>query len=118
MLSDPQSVTVNGVARSLPRVPATSSSGGAFRKDDGTTSLSVAHSRQGKKQRHVVTLSESLIAADPLLAGINVKADQRVYFVIEHPETGFSTTQTLNLFKGLAAWASDANVTKIIGYEA
>ncbi len=118
MFSDPQSVTITGVANSLPRIPSATANSGQFRKDDGLVSLTVSHSKKGKINRHLVQLNLSKIAADPLMAGVNIKADQRCYLVIENPDTGFTSTEVLALTKALIAWSSDANITKVIGGEA
>jgi len=49
MLTDPQSVTINAVANSLPRVGSSNNSG-SFSKDDANVKLEVSHS-YGKRTR-------------------------------------------------------------------
>jgi hypothetical protein len=116
--ADPQSVTINAVAQSLPRT----SSGvnqGTFTKDDGLVKLSFSHTL-GKRNRRVARLDHAKIAADPLLAGTNVKASMAVYLVIDSPETGYSIAEVKQVVDGLTAYltaSSGANVTKIIGGE-
>ena len=118
MFSDPQSVTINAVANSLPRTSSGVNSG-AFTKDDGLVALSISHSL-GKRNRRVVKLTHSKIAADPLLAGINVKASMSVHVVVDAPETGYTLAEAKQIVDGLTAYltaSSGANVTKLLGGE-
>jgi len=118
MFSDPQSVTINSVANSLPRVSSGSLSG-VFQKDDATVKLSVSH-QVGKRSRHFVRLDHSKIAVDPLTAGINVKASSSVWMVIDVPETGYSIAEQKQVVDALTAYltaSTGANVTKLLGNE-
>lgn len=116
--ADPQSVTINAVANSLPRT----SSGvnlGAFTKDDGLVRLSVSHS-YGKRNRRVIRLDHSKIAADPLLAGVNVKAAMSCYMVMDVPVTGYTLAEAKQVVDGLVLFlttSTGANVTKVLGGE-
>jgi hypothetical protein len=118
MFSDPQSVTINAVANSLPRTSSGTLSG-AFQKDDGLVKLSISH-QVGKRNRHFIRLDHSKIAADPLLAGVNVKASASVWMVVDVPETGYTTTEQKQVVDGFAAFltaSSGANVTRLLGNE-
>lgn len=64
MLADPQSVTINAVAQTLPAV-ARGVNTSTYRKDDQTVGLSVSH-QYGKRTRRTVRLDYSKIVADPL----------------------------------------------------
>jgi len=119
MFADPQSVTINAVANSLPRTSSGTNSG-AFTKDDGLVGLQVSHQKTGKKTRHLIRLNHAKIAADPLLAGVNVKAQMAAYLVVEVPETGYTVTEAKQVADGLTAFltaSSGANVTKLLGGE-
>lgn len=118
MLSDPQTVTINAVAQTLNRTSANNLSG-SFAKDDGLVELTVSHTR-GKRNRHVIKLTHSKIAADPLLAGVNVKASMSVHTVIDGPETGYTNAEIKQVTDGyfaLLAASSGAIVTKVLGNE-
>jgi hypothetical protein len=118
MFSDPQSVTINAVANSLPRTSSGVNTG-AFTKDDGLVKLSISHSL-GKRTRRVVRLDHAKIAADPLLAGVNVRATMSTYVVMDTPETGYSNAEVKQIVDALTGYltaSSGANVTKIIGGE-
>ncbi len=118
MFSDPQSVTINAVANSLPRISSGTLSG-TYQKDDGLVKLSISHS-VGKRSRHFIRLDHSKVAADPLLAGVNVKASAGVWMVIDVPETGYSIAEQKQVVDALVAFltaSTGANVTKLLGNE-
>lgn len=117
MFSDPQSITVAGVAKSLPRV----SSGdftGRFRGSDGAYELYISHV-SGKKDRSVVRVNSRKIGANPLDPSKNVPYTAAAYLVLEAPPqtSGFSTTELEDMVKALVAYLSAANVTKFVGKE-
>lgn len=119
MFADPQSVTINAVANSLPRIQAGVESG-VFMKDDGNVTLTVRHTRANKRIRTVARLDNRKIAADPLVTGNNQEYSHAVYFVIDRPTSGFSNTETKYIADALVAWlaaSSGANVTKLLGVE-
>nr|UJQ85060.1 MAG: hypothetical protein 2 [Leviviridae sp.] len=117
MFSEPQTITIAGTGNTLNRVPSVGANTGAFKKDDGLVELTFKHSF-GKRVRHEARLSQSKIAADPLLAGVNVKAGMSVYLVIDHPVTGLSNTEIKDAAVGLTAFLTAANITKLLGGEA
>jgi hypothetical protein len=116
--ADPQSVTINAVANSLPRV-SSGENKGAFRKDDGLVSLSISHT-YGKRTRRLVRLDHSKIAADPLMASVNVRLSAAVYLVVDLPETGYTVAEAKQLVDGLTAYltaSSGARATQLLGGE-
>lgn len=115
MFADPQSVTINAVANSLPRTSSGTNSG-IFTKDDGLVKLSITHN-VGKRSRRVVRLDHAKIAADPLLAGVNVKANMAAYLVIDTPETGYTLVEARQVVEGLVDYLVDATITKVLGGE-
>jgi len=119
MFTDPQSVTINAVANTLPRT-SFGTNAGTFTKDDGLVKLAISHSTSGKRSRRLVRLDHAKIAADPLTAGVNVKAQMAVYLVCDVPETGYTLAEQKQIVDGLTAFltaSSGANVTKILGGE-
>jgi hypothetical protein len=118
MFTDPQSVTINAVANSLPRISSGTLSG-AFQKDDGLVKLSISH-QVGKRSRHFIRLDHSKIAADPLTAGVNVKASMSVWMVCDVPETGYTQAEQKQIVDALTAYltaSSGARVTQLLGNE-
>jgi hypothetical protein len=116
--ADPQSVTINAVAQSLPRVSSEKNSGG-FRKDDTTVALSVSHS-YAKRTRRVIRLDHKKIAADPLLAGTNTSYNAAVYLVVDLPQVGYTVAEAKQLVDALTAYltaSSGARATQLLGGE-
>jgi len=116
--ADPQSVTIAGGAISLPRV-SSGNGNGAFQSADGTTKLSAAHT-YGRRTRRMIRLDASKIAADPLLAGVNVKASMSAYLVLDTPETGYDKNQIKEVADAFLAFltaSSGAKLGQFIGGE-
>jgi len=118
--ADPQTVTINAVAQSLLRIPPGNNNGGAFAKDDGTVRLSISHNL-GKRNRRVINLDHSKIAADPLMASVNVRLGMRAYLVVETPDVGYTVAEAKQIVDALTAYltaSSGARVTQLLGGEA
>jgi len=118
-LSDPQSVTINAVANTLPRV-ATGLNQSEYKKDDGNVILSISH-QYGRRNRRAVRLQHKKIAADPLTAGVNVEASVSFTLVIDTPKVGFYTnTELKQIADGFLAYltaSSGAKITNVLGGE-
>lgn len=115
--ADPQSVTINAVANSLPRTSSGVNSG-AFTKDDGTVRLSVSHA-YGKRTRRTVRIEHSKVAPDAL-TGLNVKSSMSTYIVADVPNTGYSIAEQKQIIDALTAYltaSSGARVTQLLGGE-
>jgi hypothetical protein len=118
MLADPQSVTINAVAQTLPAVSRGVNTS-SYRKDDGTVTLSVSH-QYGKRVRRTVRLDFSKIVADPLVPTQNQKVSMSTYLVIDQPITGLTNAEIKQVVDGLTAYltaTSGAKVTSVIGGE-
>lgn len=116
--SDPQSVTINAVANSLPNVSRGTFTG-KYRKDDGNVTLTIAHS-EGKRNRRSVRLDFSKIAADPLISSTNIKYSMSAYLVVDTPTYGFTIAEAKQIVDALTLYltaSSGANVTKVLGGE-
>lgn len=116
--ADPQSVTINAVANSLPRI-SSSTNAGSFQKDDGTVALGVSHA-YNKRIRHSVRLDHKKIAADPLQPSTNTLFSMSCYMVIDVPPTGYTVAEQKQIVDGLTAYltaSSGARVTQLLGGE-
>lgn len=118
--ADPQSVTINAVANSLPRV-SSGDNKGAFRKDDGLVSLSMSHSydKRGSASR-LIKLEHSKIASDPLMAGQSIPTGMSVHMVVKTPAVGYTLTEAKQIVDALTAYltaSSGARVTQLLGGE-
>nr|UJQ85668.1 MAG: hypothetical protein 2 [Leviviridae sp.] len=118
MLADPQSVTINAVAQSLPTI-ARGVNSSVYQKDDGTVKLSISHN-YGKRTRRTVRLDFSKIAADPLVSAQNIKYSMSTYLVIDTPVTGFTVAEAKQIVDALTAYltaSTGAKVTNVLGGE-
>jgi hypothetical protein len=116
MFADPQSVTVDGVAKSLPRVGVGPSSS-VYSTADGNLRYTISH-QNGRRNRRTVRLDFRKIAADPLLDGVSREYSMSVYLVIDHPTIGFNNTEVEANAKALVDELAEAGVlTKVLGGE-
>lgn len=119
MFSDPQSLTINAVATSLPRV-SVAGSAATYMSGDGNLVLNTSHTRK-KRKRSVVRVDQKKIATDPLIADRNVENSMSVYLVIDAPLNGaFSSTEQKYLVDSLTKFLTDtsgANTTKLVAGE-
>ena len=118
MLTDPQSVTINAVANSLPAV-ARGTNSSVYAKDDGNVKLSISHS-YGKRTRRTVRLDFRKIAADPLISSQNIIYSMSTYLVIDTPITGFTVAEAKQIVDALTLYltaSSGAKVTSVLGGE-
>ncbi len=118
MFTDPQSVTYNAVAQSLPRTE-TAGSSSTYSKDDETFVLQVSHQEtKNGRLRHLVRLDQTKVAADAFVAGISREAGASIQFVIDEPNGGqYTNAELLLLCKAGIGWMTDANVTKVLAGE-
>lgn len=115
MLADPQSVTINAVATSLPRT-SQGVTQNVYTSADGNTSMTTKQNTTASRFRREVRLSQQKIAADPISA-VNKQIGVSVYLVIDEPRTGFTDAEIGYLIDALKSWASSANYNKVLGGE-
>lgn len=118
MFTDPQSVTINAVAVSLPRISSGPNSG-VFQSNDGTVKESVSH-QYGKRTRHLLRIDHSKWAADPLVSGNNQKYSMSFYVVADVPAIGYTVAEQKQVIDGFIAQmnaSSGALITKFLGGE-
>ncbi len=116
MFAEPQSVTVNAVANSLPRV-SFGDRKGKFSTAVGDLLLTISHDLKSRNRRNI-RLDFSKTAADPLLDGVSRQYSMSAYVVVDHPKVGFSNTEVKNNLKALVDYLGVAgNLDKIVGGE-
>jgi hypothetical protein len=116
--SDPQTVTINAVAQTLPRV-SSGINAGTFSKDDGNVKMNISH-QYGKRTRRTARLDFSKIAADPLVSAQNIKYSMSAYLVVDTPVTGFTVVEAKQIVDALTAYltaSTGARVTQLLGGE-
>lgn len=117
--ADPQTVTINAVANSLPRISSDKNSG-AFRKDDSNVALTVQHQFLKSRVRHTARIDYRKIAADPLIAAQNLQYSMSAYVVFDVPLIGYTIAEQKLNVDALSLWltaSSGANTTKLLGSE-
>jgi hypothetical protein len=119
-LTDPQSVTINAVAVSLPR---TSVRDGAseYTSGDGLVkeTFSTTNGNKGRA-RHLARIDHSKLTADPFKPSDNVKVSMSCYMVIDTPPAGYTVTEAKQVVDGFIAQlnaSSGALITKLLGGE-
>jgi len=115
VLADPQSVTVNAVAISLPRTKQGESQN-IYTSADGNTSLTTKQNTTASRFRREIRLSQKKIAADPISA-VNTEKGFSVYLVVDEPRTGFTDVEIGYAIDALKAWLSSTNYNKVLGGE-
>lgn len=116
MFTEPQSVTVNAVAKSMPRVELGARTG-TFENVSTGHRLRITH-LLGKRNRRIVRLDVTKIAADPLLDGVSREYSMSAYLTIDHPPVGFSTTEQEQNVQALVDWLDTVgNLTKVVNGE-
>jgi hypothetical protein len=116
--ADPQTVTINAVANTLPRISSGVNTG-EFQKDDANVKLSVAHT-YGKRTRRTIRLDHRKIAADPLISAQNILYSMSCYVVVDVPITGYSVAEAKQIVDALVAYltaSTGAKVTQLLGGE-
>jgi hypothetical protein len=115
MFTDPQSVTINAVAKSLVRIE-TSGRKSVYRDSTGEWTLTISHDEKSRNGR-LVKLTQEKVGADPFQTDVNRTYTQSASLVLNHPKVGFTAQETDYLAQGLIDFASDANIDKIIAGE-
>jgi hypothetical protein len=115
MLADPQSVTINGAATSLPQTVAGPQQN-VYTSADGNIAFTVRQTSSASRFRREVRLSQLKIAADPI-SGLNKQLGTSVYLVIDEPRSGFTDQEIGYLIDALKGWLTSANYNKILGGE-
>lgn len=116
-LADPQTVTINSVAQTLPRTGMTGNAG-SFTKADATLRLEVSHAGGSTKRfRTLVKLSDVRTVSNPLVPDQNMAVNMSAHLVVDNPINGYTVTEIAKIAAGLTAWCTEANLTKVLSGE-
>lgn len=117
MFTDPQSITVNSVAQSLPRI-SSGATASTYKSGDEVWKLDISHQEtKAGRTRRMARITQRVVAADPLTA-LNEYKEASVYVCVDEPEYGFSDTDLGYVTSALAAWlAAGTNTAKLLGSE-
>lgn len=115
MFADPQSVTINAVAKSLPRT-SMGATQNTYTFADGTITLTTKQNSTASRFRREVRLSQKKVAADPI-STLNKEIGVSVYFVIDEPKWGFDDTEIGYLIAALKTWFDATAYGKVLAGE-
>jgi len=116
MFADPQSVTINSVAQSLPAIARTVDNS-MYQKDDATVKMTIAHQFKVERNRFTIRLDQNKVAADPLASSNNKVYSQSVILTMDKPVAGYSNADTQLLATALVTWLTSGNLLKVLGGE-
>lgn len=114
-----QSVTINAVAISLPKIGG-SLNASSFQSNDGLVKETVSHSQTRGRKRHLVRIEHRKVAPDPFQAAVNREFSMTAHIVIDVPTVGYTTAEQKQVWDGFAAQlaaSSGALITKVLGDE-
>lgn len=120
MIAD-QTVTINAVPHTVPRVSSGVSSS-KFREDDGELVLTVSHQkgRGGRTVRSMIRLDHKKVAADPMITAQNLQYNFSTWLALEKPEVGYTVVEAKQIVDGFIAALNASSgllITKILGEE-
>lgn len=112
-LADPQTVTINSVAKTLNRIRSENTKS-VYQTDDENFRLTISHQEtKNGRTRRMARLDCRVVAANPLTS-VNEYKELGIYVVIDEPEYGFDDA-TIDLdAAGFIAWLSQATRLKIL----
>jgi hypothetical protein len=116
MFADPQSITVNAVAQSLPAI-ARNGTSSEYQTSDGGYKFTVGHQYKAERNRYTVRVDFNKIAADPLTSANNRVYTGSVYLVMDKPVVGYTNAEVKDIALALSTWATSANLLKVLGGE-
>jgi hypothetical protein len=118
VFTDPQSVTYATVAKSLPTIGRNDLSSEYKLNDAGGIVYDLTLGHQFKARNRVFArLRRDSVATDPLVPANNIAASMTATLTIDFPSTGLTSADAQNLANALTAWATSANVLKLINGE-
>lgn len=117
MFADPQSLTVNAVAKSLPRVGSEQPTRlQNFQTADGEFQLSIRQDKSTGRFRREARFIQKKVAADPISA-VNKEVSASVIITVDEPRWGFSDTDLGYLIAALKTWFDSTSSGKLLGGE-
>lgn len=120
MIAD-QTITINAVPHSVPRVSSGVSSS-KFRKDNGDLTMIVSHQkgRGGRTVRSMIRLDHRKVAQDPMVTAQNLQYSMSTWLALEKPEVGYTVAEAKQIVDGFIAALNASTgllITKLLGEE-
>jgi hypothetical protein len=115
MFSDPQSITVAGSAKSLPKI-LDNGLKSTYQAADMAFKLRIEHTESGQRVQSMVRLDERAIVPDPLTS-VNSWQTAGAWIVFNRPVSGFTVTQIQDLVTALCSYMTPTVIAKLVGEE-
>jgi len=118
MLPDPQVITIDGVAISMPLVKVQGTES-FYQSADGLSRLRISYTVNKFSTRYLVHYEEDAVAADPITA-VNKKVTIREYYVIDQPTFGISDAKAVKIVAGMKTLLNTGSglfVERVLGNE-
>lgn len=118
-LADPQTVTIDGTAYTVARMPFNEKGSSTFTDPTGLVDLVILQNK-GRRSRSAIRIQRTVEATDPLTA---VKSSEQaaVYLMVDRPLLGFTNADLKKMVDALTAYtaaSSGANLLKVLAGEA
>lgn len=114
MFADPQSITINAVATSMPLIYRQGQESN-YRSGDAAYRLRISHQENGRNRR-VVRLDHTKMSTNPS-TGAPVEVSSSVYVVVDSQKFGYTDTELTHMVDALKAWLTTANVGRLLDGE-
>lgn len=111
--ADPQTITVNSVAKVCNRVE-TIAGKSVYMTADGEYKLTISSVESKKRTRRLARVDVRVVAADPISA-VNASKTVSVYIVVDEPDFGFDDTALTNIVTGFKTWLDATAIGKLLG---
>jgi hypothetical protein len=117
MFSDPISLTLNGVSKSLARI-LTDGRNAVYQTSDASVKLEITHvvAKATGRITSTVKFTETLVVTNPI-DSTNDEDFQYLSIQFHRPKFGFAMTKVEQIAAMAVAWLTNANVDKIYGGE-
>lgn len=112
---DPQTITVNAVAKVMPRIQVIGPSA-IYQNSDESFKLTISHQKPSLRIRSMARIDQRVVAADPLTS-VNDWQSLGMYLVIDRPTVGFSLVQVTQQWAGFKTWLDDPAIARLYGQE-
>jgi len=117
--ADPLSVTISGVATSLPRI-SVGDDKSEYQSGDGLIRVEASHQYKTERIRRMFRLDTSKVAPDPFRPSENREVSASWYVVCDHARNGHTAAELIAVWAGfntLLTATSNANIVKLHGGE-
>lgn len=115
MFTDPQVLTINSVAKSLPRIKSDGTSS-IYQMPDESFKMTISHQISKDRLRSMVRVDQRAVVPDPLTA-VNDWETLTHYTITERPIVGFTLSQVQFLVAGHQGWLDATSIGKLFGQE-